>query len=202
MPQQQETCENTTAQNLVERIRAGQRSAEAELVSRYSRAIMLMLERRTGDIQRAEDVHQDTFCIVLQRLRTRGIDDPASIASFLHSTAINVLIGDYRKESRRRTYPDSDLVQRQKDRKSDQLRQLIRDEADSAVRAVVLELGSQRDREILYRFYILQQEKPVVCKALNLTSEHFDRVVSRARQRFRRLIEKKRLPIEGIVAEV
>ena len=200
MPLQQESCEDTTSKNLVERIQAGHRSAEAELVSRYSRAIMLMLEQRTGDIQRAEDAHQDTFCIVLQRLRTNGIDDPSRIASFLHSTAINVLIGDYRKESRRKTYPDSDLVQKQKDRKSDQLRQLIRDESDNAVRAVVQEMGNPRDREILYRFYILQQEKPLICKALDLTSAHFDRVVSRARKRFRRLVEKKQLPVEEMFA--
>lgn len=185
-----DTVDSVAPQVLVELIKAGQRSAESELVRRYSRSIMAMLEQRTGDVQRAEDVHQDTFCVVLERLRTTGIDDPSRIAAFLHKTAINLLIGDFRKETRRQTYPDTDLIQRHRDTKSDQLRQLIRDEAGRAVRTMIQEMGNARDRELLYRFYILQQEKPMVCKALTLSAEHFDRVISRARKRFRQLIER------------
>ena len=155
--------------------------------------MMTMLEHRTGDIQRAEDIHQDTFCIVLERLRTSSISDPARISAFIHRTAINVLIGEYRKESRRQTYPDTDLIQRQKDNSSDQLRQLIRSESGNAIRETILALSNARDRELLYRFYILQEEKPTICKVLTLTSEHFDRVISRARKRFRQLVEKKKL---------
>lgn len=183
---------------LVERIAVGDSAAEAELVRRYSRALMTMLENRTGDIQRAEDVHQDTFCIVIERLRTKCIDDPSRIAAFIHKTAINVLIGQYRKEKRRQTYPDTDLIQRHKDTGNDQLRQLIRNESGDAIRGAVLELNNDRDRELLYRFYILQQEKPAVCKMLELTSEHFDRVISRARKRFRELVERRRLvPVDS-----
>ena len=139
-----DTVEAVTPQVLVERIRAGHKSAESELVRRYSRPIMMMLKQRTGDIQRAEDLHQDTFSIVLQRLRTTGIDDPSRIATFLHKTAINLLIGDYRKETRRQTYADTDLVQQQSDGRSDQLRQLIRDEADHAVRTAGRDYESNR----------------------------------------------------------
>ncbi len=192
------TVESIAPQVLVERIRAGQKSAESELVRRYSRAIMMMLEQRTGDVQRAEDIHQDTFCIVLQRLRTKGIDDPSRISAFIHKTAINILIGDYRKETRRQTYPNTDLIQRHIDTNSDQLRQLIRDEGDQAIRTAIQELSNERDRELLYRFYILQQEKPTVCKALRLTTQHFDRVISRARKRFRELVERKHLPVIGL----
>ncbi|MEQ9563551.1 MAG: sigma-70 family RNA polymerase sigma factor [Woeseiaceae bacterium] len=183
----------STPEGLVERIAAGDSKAEAELVRRYSRSLMTMLESRSGDVQRAEDIHQDTFCVVIERLRTGGIDDPARIAAFIHRTAINILIGEHRKESRRRTYPDTDLIQRQRDDSSDQLRQLIRNESGNAIRAAIQALSSERDRELLYRFYILQEEKPAICKVLALTSEHFDRVISRARKRFRQLVEERRL---------
>ena len=180
---------------LVERILNGDAGAEADLVRRYSRSIMTMLKHRTRDVQRAEDVHQETFYIVLKRLRSTSIDDPSRISSFLHRTAINVLIGEHRREARRKTDVDTDLIQRQMDATADQLRQLIRDEADHAVRAAIQELTTPRDRELLYRFYILQEDKSAVCKALSLTSAHFDRVVSRARKRFRQLIEQKRLRV-------
>ena len=183
---------------LAERIGQGQREAEAELVRRYSRPLMTMLRQRTGDEQRAEDVHQDTFCIVLERLRTRGIDDPSRLAAFIHRTAVNVLIGDVRKEARRQTYADTDTIQRVRDSEPDHLQRLISRESGNAVRETVLELQNTRDRELLYRYYILQQEKPIVCKALELTPEHFDRVIYRAKQRFKKIIQQRQLmPIDA-----
>jgi RNA polymerase sigma-70 factor (ECF subfamily) len=178
-------------QDLADRIRAGDRQAETELVRRYSRPIMTLLRHRTGNVQRAEDLHQDTFFVVLQRLRTSGIDDPAHVSAFLHQTAINLLIGDNRREARRKTQPDLDLIDIQPDASADQLRTLIREEADGAVRAMIQEMNTPRDKELLYRFYILQQEKPLICKAMALSVEGFDHVISRARRRFRELIVQK-----------
>ena len=177
--------------DLVDRIRSGDKLAEAELVRRYSRPIMTMLRHRTGHVQRAEDLHQDTFFVVIQRLRTSGIDDPSRISAFLHQTALNLLVGENRKEARRKTQPDVDLIEVQPDARADQLRTLIRHETDAAVRAMLQELRAPRDKELLYRFYILQQEKPLICKAMALPFERFDRVISRARKRFRELVDEK-----------
>lgn len=197
MPSGKDTVEPISPQVLVDRIRQGDKAAESELVRRYSRPLMAMLRQRTGNIQRAEDLHQETFVIVLQRLRTRGIDDPALISAFLYKTAINLWIEDGRKEARRKTKPDTDLVLLEKDDSADQLAAMIRDEAGRAVRTMLHEMPNARDREVLQRFYLLQQEKPVVCQAMSLPSDHFDRVISRARQRFRELVEKKRQPLNG-----
>lgn len=186
---------------LANRIAVGDRDAEEALVRCYSRALMIMLRQRTGDEQKAEDVHQEAFCIVLERLRGKGIDDPARLAAFLHRTAVNVLIGDIRKESRRQTYADTETIQRIKASEPDHVQQLIDRESGNAVREIVLGLQNSRDRELLYRFYILQEEKPTVCKVLELSPEHFDRVVSRARQRFRKAVEQRRLvpvDMEGV----
>lgn len=197
MPYGIDTVESVAPRTLVDRIRDGDKTAESELVRRYSRPIMTMLRQRAGNVQRAEDLHQDTFFIVLQRLRTTGINDPSLISAFLHKTAINLLIEDGRKEARRKTYADTDRVLLETDASADQLGALIRAEAANAVRSMIQELRNPRDRELLYRFYILQQEKPIVCQAMALPSEHFDRVISRARTRFRELVEDKRPAIDS-----
>ena len=150
-----------------------------------------MLRQRTGSIQRAEDLHQDTFWVVIQRLRTAGIDDATRISAFLHRTALNLLIGENRKEARRRTHADVGLVEVHPDPNADQLGALIRAEAAGAVRAMIQELRNPRDKELLYRFYILQHDKPLICKVMSLPVDQFDRVISRARRRFRELIDKK-----------
>ncbi|MEM8981440.1 MAG: sigma-70 family RNA polymerase sigma factor [Pseudomonadota bacterium] len=182
---------------LVARIQSGDSASEAALIRRYSRSLMTMLKQRTGDIQRAEDVHQDTFYIVLERLRSpeRSLEDPSKVAAFIHRTAEYVLIGEYRKESRRQTYADSEVIEQSRDPRSGQLERLIDSESQRAVRELVLTLNNERDRELLYRFYILQQEKPLICEVLSLTSVHFDRVISRARKRFRSLVEERGLTL-------
>ncbi|MEM1261255.1 MAG: sigma-70 family RNA polymerase sigma factor [Pseudomonadota bacterium] len=183
---------------LVARIQNDDQQAEAALIRRYSRSLMTMLKQRTGgDVQRSEDVHQNTFLIVLKRLRSpdQPLQDPGRVAAFIHRTAENVLIGEYRKESRRQTYADSETIEQSKDPRSGQLQRLIDSEAQNAVRELVLELSNERDRELLYRFYILQQEKPLICEVLSLTPVHFDRVISRARSRFRKQVEARGLSL-------
>lgn len=178
---------------LLTRIQNGDSAAESALIRRYSRSLMTMLKQRTGDIQRAEDVHQDTFYIVLERLRSpdRSLEDPSRVAAFIHRTAEYVLIGEYRKESRRQTHADSEAIEQSRDPRSGQLERLIDSESRRAVRELVLALKNERDRELLYRFYILQQEKELICELLSLTSVHFDRVISRARKRFRSLLDER-----------
>lgn len=192
MPIDESRSETEVApEELVARIRAGDARAEEMLIRRYSRSVMAVLVARSGSRETAEDVHQETFCIVLERLRKTGIDNPERVAAFIRRTAINVFIREYRKDARRRTNPDTELVERCRDTSYDQLQALIREEADRAVRVTIQGLSNARDKELLYRFYILQQEKSAICTTLGLTTVHFDRVVSRARKRFRDLIESR-----------
>ena len=49
------------------------------------------------------------------------------------------------------------------------------------------ELASERDRQILFRFYIAEDEKEAICRDLRSASLHFNRVLFRARERYREL---------------
>ncbi len=173
---------------LAARIGQGDRQAEEALVGRYSRGLMLMLKRRTGDMQQAEELHQEAFQIVIERLRSKPLEDPAKLAGFIHKVGVNLYIDQTRKVIRQKTDVNHEAVLAAPDQDAGQLHQLIQNEAASAVRKLVEELKTPRDREILRRFYILDQDKSAVCQALDLDSVHFDRVISRARKRFRALI--------------
>jgi RNA polymerase sigma-70 factor (ECF subfamily) len=59
------------------------------------------------------------------------------------------------------------------------------------VRQVISEMRADRDRQILYRFFITEEDKEKICADLDLTSLHFNRVLSRALKRFKDLYEKK-----------
>ena len=51
-------------------------------------------------------------------------------------------------------------------------------------------VSSDRDREILFRFYLAEDDKERICRDLGLTAVHFNRVLFRARERFRELYRK------------
>ena len=48
----------------------------------------------------------------------------------------------------------------------------------------------KRDRDLLLRYYVHEEEKPEICRALGLDSLHFNRVLYRAKQRFREILER------------
>jgi RNA polymerase sigma-70 factor (ECF subfamily) len=51
-------------------------------------------------------------------------------------------------------------------------------------------MPNERDIQVLYRFYIADDEKEQICADLGLTSLHLNRVLHRARERFRELYER------------
>ncbi|HEV2853323.1 MAG TPA: sigma-70 family RNA polymerase sigma factor [Thermoanaerobaculia bacterium] len=177
------------ARDLVRQIQRGDTAAETKLVERYSRGLLYMLRRTAGDPALADDLHQETFRVVLERLRERGLEDPERLAGFLHRTAKNLFIGGYRKVVRRKTEGEMDGLEAVADPAADPHREAVREEEATLVRRLIGELETDRDRQILYRFYIAEEEKERICADLDLSSLHFNRVLFRARQRFKELLE-------------
>ena len=91
---------------ICEQVQKGDGTAESALVKRFSHSVLFMLTQRTGDKQLAEDLHQDTFRIVLERLRSQTrLNDPSKLSGFIHRTALNVYIDHVRKNTRRKPTP-------------------------------------------------------------------------------------------------
>ncbi len=65
------------AKRLALRIEEGDAVAETELVESYSTGLRLILLKRTGSPQLAENLCQDTLIIALQKLRAGQAEDAA-----------------------------------------------------------------------------------------------------------------------------
>jgi RNA polymerase sigma-70 factor (ECF subfamily) len=178
------------ATNLVRRIAAGDAAAEASLVERYSRGLLYLLRRLGAPPELAEDLHQETFRIVLERLRRRGLDEPAGLAGFLHGTARNLVTAERRKVARRRTDADPEPLERAVHPARGQLSSVLLEEEAAMVRRLIGELPTERDRQLLLRFYVAEEEKESICADLGLDSLHFNRVLFRARHRFKELLDR------------
>ena len=191
-----EPAEAEIATDLVHRILAGDASAEEELVQRYSRGLLYLLRRLGAPPELADDLHQETFRIVLERLRRRGLEDPAGLAGFLRGTARNLMTAERRKTARRRTDADEERLEHMPNPSPSQLSSVLLDEEAGFVRKLISELPTDRDRQLLLRFYVAEEDKESICADLGLDSLHFNRVLFRARQRFKELLERfeKRQP--------
>ena len=171
--------------DFVARIAAGDRAAEVEFVRRYQYGVQVMVRRhcRPGD-PIIEDIAQDVLARVLERLRAGAIRDAAALPAYVQATIVYATSAEYR--SRRPTEPveaieqlpgnDSPLIRVT----AEQLRQTLT--------ALLAELPVARDRELLTRFYLDDEDKDDVCRHLGIDTAHFRRVAFRARERFRELL--------------
>jgi len=71
------------------------------------------------------------------------------------------------------------------------LNRLLAAEKAGLVRRLIGELASDRDRQVLFRFYIAEEERERICADLGLTSPELNVVLFRARQRYRKLFEER-----------
>jgi RNA polymerase sigma-70 factor (ECF subfamily) len=190
--------------DLVSRIEAGDRFAESELISRFSKGVRLMLLKRTGNAQLSNDLCQDTFVVALRKLRAGDLRNRNSVAAFVRQIAVNVTIDHFRKE--RKFHHQSDgmisLHLAHNDHKSQSIdEQTVR----MAINETLDQLAVPRDREILRRYYLNDEDKSRICQDMELTQAHFDRVLYRARKRMRALINEhprlKQLLIGGLFDE-
>ena len=191
VPATESQAKDTAPESLVRRIRSGDRAAEALLVETYRKPILELLRHRTRNPDLAEDLLQDTLLIILKRLRNDGIAEPLKLSAYMHRVAHNLVISHFRKEARQNTTPDSETIELIGDQQPTEQEAFLNRERDRLVAALLEELNQPRDREILQRFYVWNQEKQLVCDAMDLNSDQFDKVVSRARKRFKALVGEK-----------
>ena len=179
------------AGRLVNKIQTGDQRAEAEFVKVYSDSLMSILLNKVQDPDIARDCYQKTLLITLRKIRAGDIRKPESIFAFLSSTAVNVVITHRRYENRYTNLGDrvfqltggaDDAATREKD--SETINLLLKN--------LLNQLPIPRDREILQRFYLHEEDKKSICRDFGLKSEHFDRVLYRAKQRVRLLLEAQR----------
>jgi RNA polymerase sigma-70 factor (ECF subfamily) len=175
---------------LVERIRAGDPAAETELVERYRHGLLYLLRRVTGDPASSEDVFQETFQVLLRRIRAGELREPDKLDGFVRQTAKNLAMKERHRSGQRTGAAEWEPDRGPADPEEGQLVRLLREEQARLVRQVLGELRSARDRQVLFRYYLAGHDKEEICRDLGLSSLNFNLVLFRARERFRKLVEE------------
>ncbi len=184
--------------DIVERIHAGDVSAETEFAKRYSRSLFLMLLKRTdGDGFAANECTQEALLITLAKMRAGNIREPEQISAFLRQTAIYVSVNYYRKQKRFVALHDENVTSLRTQSNTAEV-EIHSKQIRSILTEVLSMLPMNRDREILDRYYLLEHSKNEICKRLDLSSDHFNRVLYRAKKRVRGVLDNNK-PLEALL---
>lgn len=175
---------------LVIRIRANDQDAMTELYLVFARGVRYHLCRQLGPIELDDRVH-DTFLIVIQAIRRGDLRQPERLMGFVR-TIVRRQIAAYIEQAvhRRREQVDLDTgllmvdhsVSPEQTAMERQRRELV---------VSILRRMSDRDSEILTRFYLDEQTQEGICREMSLSATQFRLLKSRAKERFGELGRKK-----------
>lgn len=152
------------------------------------RALIL---RRVHDPEVAADILQDAAVTTLEKLRSGEIARPENLGGYLYRVAINHLRNHRRKDHSAQSSAEGLDELRDEDEGDPEWERVGRPQWAAAARRMLEEMPGERDRELLVRFYLNDEAKDALCRELQLSSEHFNRVIFRARNRFRELLEQR-----------
>lgn len=176
---------------LVSRIQGGDQQAEVELVESYNRVVMSIIRRAVGDPAAADDLYQETFCIVIEKIRKGDVSEAERLSGFVCGVAKNRVIKHFQRAVRQESLTEPEEAVSLPHPSRDQLEELLRKESADIVRQVLKEMTNERDTEALFRFYLAEDDKEQICADLGLTSLQFNLVLHRARERYRELYERR-----------
>jgi RNA polymerase sigma-70 factor (ECF subfamily) len=152
--------------------------------------LQLQLARVIKDRDLAADILQDAVVTALQKLRAGEISDRAQLDGYVYRVALNHFRNHLRKDKSRVSDHDAEAELIETDEReapaSIQSAQWAK-----VARQLLKEITPARDRELLVRFYLYEETKEQLCRSLGLSDLHFNRVIFRARERFRELLQRR-----------
>jgi RNA polymerase sigma-70 factor (ECF subfamily) len=154
--------------------------------------------RQLGHQELDDKVH-DTFVIVVQAIRRGELREPERLMGFVR-TVVRRQVAAYIDEAvhSRRDELNLDLGVRVADRRNNpEQSAAFRQKVDLMLD--VLNDLSERDREILTRFYLDEQSQETICREMILTETQFRLLKSRAKARFGE-IGKRKLSQKPLIA--
>jgi RNA polymerase sigma factor (sigma-70 family) len=175
---------------LVERIKANESAGLEELYGIFSKGVRFYFCRQLGP-QDLEDKVHDSFLIVVSAVRRGELREPERLMGFVR-TIIRRQVAAYIDQvvHSRKQQAELDSGRAVADLKRNP-EQVAIEQQQEATAKKVLQGISRRDREILTRFYLLEETQDQICAGMNLSETQFRLLKSRAKARFGDLGRRK-----------
>ena len=163
----------------------------AELVRQQYGGLLSLVRRKLKDRELASELVNEAIAITLEHSRLGRLTELQSIGGYVFRVSMNLLRNHQRNvDNRLDLRADVATLDALVEYESDNLQAAeIRQQA----RRVIESLASPRDREVIKRFYLAEDDKQVICQELGLTPLQFTQIMSRARQRMKQIFDTQGL---------
>lgn len=177
---------------LVAQIQRGEDAGMEHLYKLFSRGIRYYLCRQLG-AQELEDKVHDTFLIVVHAIQRGDLREPERLMGFVR-TIVRRQVAAYIDDAvhQRREQADIESGTAVADGTQNPEQMAMAGQKAELMKSVLASL-SQRDRDILERFYLKEQSQEEICREMALSETQFRLLKSRAKARFGEIGRKKLL---------
>ncbi len=173
---------------IIHRILADDETAFSELVKKYQKTVHTLAWRKTGDFHIAEDITQDAFLKVYQRLHT--LKDPNQFAGWLYVITTNLCSTWLRKRQKQtQKLEDAETTMAQIDAYSkhvsgDRARTTV--DAQRQVVKKLLEKLKESERTVMTLHYLGEMKIEEISRFLGVSSSTIKSRLRRARNRLQK----------------
>ena len=173
---------------LIQRVLAGDETAFAELVNKYQKPVHTLAWRKIGDFHIAEDITQDAFLQVYQRLHT--LKDPNQFSGWLYVITAN-LCATWLRKKRIQTQPleDPETTMIQKDAYSRHVVEERMKTTAESQREVVKKLLAklkESERTVMALHYLGEMTVTEISRFLGVSTSTIKSRLRRARHRLKK----------------
>jgi RNA polymerase sigma-70 factor, ECF subfamily len=175
---------------LVAQIQTGEQAALEQLYKVFRTGVRYYLCRQLG-LQELEDRVHDTFLIIVKAIQRGDLREPERLMGFVRTVAHRQVAAYIGKaiESRRDETDLKDGVTVADRTQNPEQQAIVRQRAELMQSS--LSALSEKDREILVRFYLEEQPQEQICCEMDLTETQYRLLKSRAKFKFGEIGRKK-----------
>jgi RNA polymerase sigma-70 factor, ECF subfamily len=185
-----------TAKNASHDARRGvpldQKEVEKLIVANYP-GLRTLMGQKAGDPQVGADLLNDAICTTWEKWQAGKIERTDQIAGYVFQVAMNLLRNHRRAAGERADLRAPAAALEALEAGSDPTTDSSTLYLEKAVRKLLEGMDSPRDRMLLKRFYLDEEDKASICKELGLAPLQFDKVLHRARKRLREIFDAQGL---------
>jgi RNA polymerase sigma-70 factor (ECF subfamily) len=176
----------------VRRLREGDGATEEHFAAYFGDLIRIKAVARLRSVHAADDVRQETLLRVLRNLRQGVIEHPERLGAYVNTVSNHVMQEMFRRDRRAGELPDEagEIPSGQASAETG----LLQDERTDLVRRALSELAV-KDRELLQRIFLDEEDKDAVCEEFGVTREYLRVLLHRARSRLRTALNRGRAAV-------
>ena len=177
---------NTESATIIRLIKEGDTRGEEMLYAVFTRRLRYLAMRKVGHEQADECVH-DTFIIMVKRIKEHALREPGALLKYARTILERMIIDIHQERIKWRVDIDFDYLASTHPDHAPTPDQTYESSSRIGIMRRALEHLRPKEREILVRFYIEEQDPCTIRSMMNLTENQYRLLKYRSKSKLERI---------------